>query len=293
MAAPRHAWFWLILGLVALSQSGNIIRLGDAHPVVITFWRLALALLVLLPLGASQARLLGALGRQGWLLLLGAGLALALHWFAWIAAVQRTTVANAAVFFAVNPVFVAAAGYLVFRERVGPKLLCSIGLGIAGVAVMGGASLRFTPHRLQGDLYAILCALLFAVYFLAGKVLRQELPSRIYVTSVYGTAFLVSLAALLLLELPVAEYDGRTWIAFLGMALVPTLLGHTGLNVALRYFDVSRLSVSTLSEPILAGLVAWLAWGEAITPQTVVGYALIVGSVLLLVLDRAPAPDRT
>ena len=47
-----------------------------------------------------------------------AGAALATHFFAWIAAVQLSTVANAAVFFSVNPVIIALAGYFIFGERV-------------------------------------------------------------------------------------------------------------------------------------------------------------------------------
>ena len=36
----------LAIGLLAASQSGNIIRLADAHPVAICAWRLILACLV-------------------------------------------------------------------------------------------------------------------------------------------------------------------------------------------------------------------------------------------------------
>lgn len=288
MAAPRHAWFWLVVGLVTASQSGNIVRLGDAHPVAITFWRLVLSMAVLLPLASRELVLLGGLTGRQRLLLVGGGVSLAAHWFTWIAAVQQTTVANAAVFFSVNPVLLATAGHFLLGERVGPKLVLAIGLGIAGVAVMGGADLRLAPEHIAGDLWAVLCAALFAVYFLVGKVLRGVLPSRVYVASVYGTALVATSVVMLALELPFTGYDDRTWLCFAGMALLPTLLGHTGLNVALRYFDVGRLSVSTLSEPILAGLVAFLVWGEPVTPQTALGFGLIGSSVVVLVLDREP-----
>ncbi|MEE8410659.1 MAG: hypothetical protein V3T05_13745 [Myxococcota bacterium] len=39
-------YIFLAIGLVAASQSGNIIRIGDAHPVAIAAWRLLLASLL-------------------------------------------------------------------------------------------------------------------------------------------------------------------------------------------------------------------------------------------------------
>ncbi|MDY0003763.1 MAG: DMT family transporter [Polyangia bacterium] len=293
MAAPRHAWFWLILGLVTASQSGNIIRIGEAEPVAIAFWRVALALVVLVPLSLSQTPALFSLGRRGWLLLLASGLALAAHWLTWIAAVQRTTIANASVLFAANPVLLATAGHFLFGERVGRLLLASIGLGVSGVIVMSVGNFRINPDQWVGDLLAILTAVFFAMYFLAGKVLRRSLPGRIYVSSIYLVACFFFAVVLVAQDLPVIRYDGRTWLCFVGMALLPTLLGHTGLNIALKYFDVGRLSVSTLSEPLLAGLVAWIAWSEALTIQTSIGYLLICGSVVLLAIDQEPwSPAR-
>ncbi len=292
MTTPRHAWVWWILGLVATSQSGNIIRLGHASPAAITAWRLAFAVLLLVPFAWPGLGQLRRLKPRHWALLGLAGAGLATHWFAWIAAVQQGTVANAAVFFSVNPVVIATAGFLFFGERVGLRLWLSIGLGITGVVVIGGADLRFSPGVVTGDLYGLLSAVLFAVYFLSGKVLRQHLDGGVYVWLLYGIAGVVAFAVLLATGHPVVSYDSQTWLTFALMAGVPTLLGHTGLNIALRYFPVSRISVSTLSEPILAGLVAWMVWSEPLTPQTAIGYVLISLSVVFLVLANGNGARR-
>lgn len=286
MSVPRSVYVFLVIGLIAASQSGNIIRLGQAHPVAITAWRLLLATLLLAPLAAHQYRLLFRLSRRDLILLFVAGAALAFHFFAWIAAVQMSTVANAAVFFSVNPVIIALAGYFLFGERVGPRLLVSIGLGLAGVVIIGWGDLRFRPEYLAGDLSSVVCALLFAVYFLVAKHVRPRLPSRVYVVVVYGSACVVSFAVLFAMRLPVITYSDQTWLCFLLMALVPTMVGHSSLNHAVRFISASRISVATLSEPVLAGLVAFYAWDESVSNQTAVGYVLIFGSVVVLVLDR-------
>jgi len=285
MRVPRGVAAFLAVGLLAASQSGNIIRLADAHPVAICAWRLVLATLVLAPVAGGRWRSLGQLRAREWGLLLLAGVTLAAHFITFIAAVQNTTVANSLVFFGINPVFTAVAAYLVFRERMTPRLIGAIALGLAGVAVMAVADFHLRPEHLLGDALAVLCSLLCTGFFLIGKRRRRSLDNRVYAPALYGVAALVTLPLLPLLDLPLVRYDGVTWLAFGLMALVPTVLGHTSFNLALRYIDAGRISVLTLTEPIFAGLVAYWAWSEDLAWQTGVGYVLIVAAVVLLARD--------
>ena len=286
MATPRSVYVFLAVGIVAASQSGNLIRIGDSSAVAVVAWRLLLASLIFLPLAWPDRRALVALTGRDRLILLVAGAGLAAHLIAWTAAVQLTTVANAAVFFAVNPVMVALGGYLIFGERVGLRFAVSIALGLGGVAVLGGGDLQLRPEQLAGNGYALLSAVFFAVYFLAGKQVRRSLPSGMHVLSVYGTAALVAFGVLVTLGLPVVHHSGRAWLCFVLMALIPTAIGHTSLNHALRYVPVGRLSVATLAEPLFAGAVAFVAWDEPITLQAGLGYALVAASVVVLFTER-------
>ena len=70
------------------------------------------------------------------------------------------------------------------------------------------------------------------------------------------------------------------------LALVPTLIGHTSFNNALHFVRAGWLSAVTLVEPVLAGAVAYFAWGEDITARVALGYLLVCLSVIVLVLDR-------
>ena len=286
MKTPRGVLFFLILGLVAASQSGNIIRLGEAHPVTLTFWRLALATVLLLPLAWRDLPALKRLSTKEGGLLIASGLLLAFHFFAWNGAVQRTTVANATILFALNPVLTATAAFFIFRERITRAMGLSILLGMAGVAVLSGGDLSLAPDLIPGDALGLLCAGLFSGYFLLARRLREKVPTAAYVIAVYGTAALVGLVGMFLLDLPLVDYDGRTWSCFVLLALVPTILGHTSFNAAIRYLGASRVATATLSEPLLAGIGAWCFWGEAIGVWTGIGYVLVIASVSVLVRDR-------
>src|SRR5512133_2917615 len=117
MAAPRHVVLFLAVGIVAASQSGNIIRLADAPPLAIAAWRLVIASLLLAPLAGRRLGSLARLSRRQIALLVLAGVTLTAHFVAWIASVQHTTVANSATFFAINPVLTATAAHFFFGER--------------------------------------------------------------------------------------------------------------------------------------------------------------------------------
>jgi len=286
MAVPKRVYVFLVIGILAASQSGNIIRIGSAPSAAIAAWRLLLATAVLAPFGLKDARSLTALSKKEICLLIVAGVALAAHFISWIAAVKLTTVASASMFFAINPVLTAVAGYFIFGERMSAKLLIAIGLGIAGVAVIGGSDLNFDPDHIAGDALSLLCSALFTVYFLLGKKLRQKLATNLYVTCVYGIAALCCFAVMGAINVPFAGYSSRNWICFGLMALIPTVLGHTAFNNALRFIAAGRISAATLTEPLLAGTVAYFAWDEGLRSGAMVGYAMIAASVLVLVLDR-------
>lgn len=282
---PKSVYLFLALGLIAASQSGNIIRLGDAHPVAISFWRLILAAALLSPLAGPRWRQLSRLtGRERWLLL-AAGASLALHFFFWIAAVQLTSVARAAIIFAINPVITAIAAHLIFREGFSLRLGISIGLGFFGVLVIGLEGLSPGRGSLVGDALALVCSLMFTLYFLLGKRLRRVLDSRVYAPSLYAVAAVFSLIVLLGMDLPLVTYTAQTWLCFGLMALVPTVLGHTSFNHALNFIPAGKISAATLSEPALAGLVAYFAWAEPVSAQTFAGYGLIAASVGVLVSE--------
>jgi len=72
----------------------------------------------------------------------------------------------------------------------------------------------------------------------------------------------VAAAALALLALarsmPLVGFAGRDWTVFGAMAAGPMLIGHTGMNYALRHFRATTVNVAALGEPVGATLLAWI-----------------------------------
>ena len=63
------------------------------------------------------------------------------------------------------------------------------------------------------------------------------------------------------------------------MALISQLLGHTGMNAALRWFSPSAVSFSTLLEPVFAAALALAIFGETLSAIAVAGACVLLASI--------------
>jgi len=65
---------------------------------------------------------------------------------------------------------------------------------------------------------------------------------------------------------------------FGAMAAGPMLIGHTGMNYALRHFRATTVNVAALGEPVGASVIAWLLPSiHEVPPLTaVLGGALVL-----------------
>src|SRR2546430_434391 len=91
----------------------------------------------------------------------------------------------------------------------------------------------------------------------------------------------VAAAVLALLALahaaPLIGFPRRDWAVFGAMAAGPMLIGHTGMNYALRHFRATTVNVAALGEPVGASVIAWLMPAIHETPRaTTLGGGLLV-----------------
>jgi drug/metabolite transporter (DMT)-like permease len=104
----------------------------------------------------------------------------------------------------------------------------------------------------------------------------------VYITICYGSAAIILWLFVLALRLPVVAFTPKTYAAFLGLALIPQLIGHSSYNWALRWFSPSLIAVSLLGEPIGSAILAYLIFGEGMTWLKAAG-----GTVILLAIYLA------
>jgi drug/metabolite transporter (DMT)-like permease len=272
----------LAVAVLAISCASLLIRWAEAPPLVVGAYRLAFAT----PLFWAAAALARAPLAVGWtpgrLALAGAAaLCLAAHFGLWIASLALTSVASSVLLVSTQPVFVALLGRTFLGERVAPRAAAGIALALVGTAAITGGNLRSPAGAWRGDLLALGGALAMAVHYLLVRRLRPHvglLPLMAFETPL--AAGLLVLAARLAGE-PLSGHPPRTVALFFLLALIPTAIGHTLLNWALRYMKAYEVNVVVLGEPVGATLLALLCLGERPPAHVLAGGAVVLVGILL------------
>lgn len=272
----------LALGVIGISTGSIFARFADAPPIVISFYRTGIATAVMAPLVLLRCREeLFSLCGKDLLRVLLSGAFLAMHFSTWITSLFYTSIASSVVIVQTIPVWTAILSPFVSGDRVNRTTWTGILLSFVGVVVIGAGDFALGGKALFGDLLALLGAWFATFYFLTGRVVRARVSLPVYTFICYGAAGLILLAVIGVSGLPLRGFSGGTWGAFIGMALVSQILGHNSYNWALKYLSASLVAVSLLGEPIGATLLAWILFGETLTPAKIAGGAFILAGIVL------------
>lgn len=275
-------------GVLIVAAASILIRFTQGMGVpslAIAAGRLTFAALILLPIGFVRA---GAevrrLQRRELLLGLASGLLLAIHFAAWIASLEYTSVASSVALVSTNPLWVGLASLVLLRERLAPLMLLGILLTVGGSALIGisDSSGPNSGNAMLGNGLALLGAIAGSGYFLIGRTLRPRLTVLAYIWLVYSTAAVFLLVgALAVYGSALFSYPPMAYVLLLCMAIGPQLLGHTSFNWALRYLSATFITISILGEPIGSAILAFLIFQEGFKEAQLAGFVILLAGVML------------
>ena len=270
----------LVAGVIFASFSSIFIRLSGAPPLVIAFYRMAIAACIMGPFFAARAlREARALTGREWLLILGSGISLGLHFATWITSLSYTSVASSVVLVCTHPVLVFLLSRIVFGERGSLRSFLFVVLAVSGSAVLSLGDLGKGSHALFGDMLALLGAVSMAVYLVIGRSVRARRSLTLYTFLVYTVSALFLGVFVLAAGERFAPYPPRDFLLFAALAVVCTLLGHSIYNWALRYLTSTFVSVSVLIEPIAASIMAYFFFAEIPNLLNGLGAALVLAGI--------------
>jgi drug/metabolite transporter (DMT)-like permease len=262
----------LSVAVVAVSWASILIRLSDAPSLGIAFYRLLFSVVALLPWAFSRNQPVSwrTYGHAA-----AAGVLLALHFATWITSLRFTSIASSVVIVTTQPVFTAAFGPYLLKERPGGRGIAAMVLALAGTAVLAGGDFSLGRRALVGDLLALAGAVTASAYFMIGRHVRERISFPRYLLLVNS----VSAATLLLLAVlggaSLSGYPAATWGWLLLLAAGPHLMGHGLLNWSVRRLRAFTVNMAILGEPVLATIYAAFLFRE------VPGGAFYPGALLI------------
>ena len=280
---------YLFVALAALlwGSLGPVARAAfeaGVSPLELAFWRASIAGVCFAAHAAARRRFRIARGDVVGLVLF-AFLGVSFLYWSYLRAVDLGGAALAAVLLYTAPAWVALGAALWLGERFTSRALAALVLALAGVVLVafgGGADTRVSAAAIA---WGLASGLSYAAYYLFGKryFARYETP----------TLFLYALPIGALSLLPAVRFAPKSaaaWGAILFIAVVPTYLAYLLYAHGLRRVEATRAAMVATLEPVVAAVIAYVAWGERLGVAGTIGGALVLGGVLVATTGRG-APD--
>lgn len=188
------------------------------------------------------------------------------------------------------PLWMALADMVINGRRLRPAGWAALIAGLAGIAILA------RPHG-HAALLPVLVVLGGSLSWGVGSVLAGRLPAPpspllgSAMEMLTGGTVLVALAAATG-ELRAVHVTGASLLALVYLIGPGSLLGMTCYVIALRRLPISAVSTYAYVNPVVAVGLGALLLSERLTPATLVGGAVVVGSVALLLINRQGPEGR-
>jgi drug/metabolite transporter (DMT)-like permease len=286
---------YILLSLTSLFWSLNFIIGKIVSDVIppnsVSFLRWLLPFLLFLPLNWKEIKIHKAifLNRWGLILLLGAT-GYCLNSIGVYEAVRFTTTINTSVINAFNPVLIAVAGYLLYRERITKFQLLGFILSLTGVLCIifqGKWKLLLDLRSNVGDLFMLGSISVFSVHAVVYRQKAPGFPER--------PMFPLMMLGGLLVTLPLVLLEGQAYhwawigqlkaihvVGILCLNIFPSVLAYRFWNSALRKVSANKVGIFLYLVPVYTTIISVLFLKERLRLFQIFGGLLIFAGVMLV-----------
>jgi drug/metabolite transporter (DMT)-like permease len=283
--SPLHLAALLVANL-ALALGPLFVRLADTGPVAAGFWRLTLALPIILALSFREPAERRRVAGGTLALVAGAGAFFALDLASWHVGIATTKLGNASLFGNAGSVILMAWGLIAARRAPRVLEIAAIVASLAGAALLMGGSLEISHASFVGDLFCLLAGLFYAFYILMLAPARERLGqfSLLLWSTLTGAPILLAVAALM--GESIVPHD---WTPLLILAMSSQVIGQGCLIYALKHFTPLVIGLALLTQPAVSALTGWLAFDEVLSTGDLLGMLLLAGALAMAKAGDKPA----
>ncbi len=285
LPAARRGAVLVACAAVCFSSGGLIVRLVGTGPWTTSLWRSLFASVCLgLVLRLARRRSIVAQWRDGGRPVLAVAACMALASTCFILSLARTSVADTLLLMSIGPYVAGLLGWMLLGERVPLRTWLSIGVALAGAAVMVSAS--YTRGALVGNLLAFVTAGSFA---LAIVLIRRHPEIQMAPAAALGMGLTALLALPLADPLATSPRD-LALLAFFGAGQFAG--GFLLFTAGARLIPAAESALISMLETVLGPLWVWLVLDERPGATTLIGGTLILAALLANTVIDLVTPSR-
>ena len=261
------------------------IAVGEIDPLVVAGSRTVLGSLLLLPLALHRSALAPAFRKWKWLLAFTL-IEISLPWWLLGHAETRLNSSTAGLLIAVVPLMAALIVTKLGHEKLEPRRLFGLFLGLAGVALLVGLDIHFD------DMGAVGMTLLVALCYAIGPIIiDRKLKDVPAIGVITGSLILASLVYLPFAPFLMPEKVSLASVSsVIGLGVLCTAAAFIAFFALIAEVGPARATVITYVNPAVAIVLGALVLDEPLTSGMLLGFPLVIlGSFLGTMKSKAAA----
>jgi drug/metabolite transporter (DMT)-like permease len=206
---------------------------------------------------------------------------------------RRVPSGIAAVMLATIPAFMAIGEITILRtQRLTARLAIALLIGIAGVAVLVGPSMRLggAPVDHRGAVALIVAAVSWSI----AASLNRKLPQPAAKAMSSGLQMLCGGILLLLASAMLGELRGfhirsvsrEAWFALIYLIVAGSIVAYTAYVWLIHHESPTKVGTYAYVNPVVAVIIGYFFGGEPLGPRTLLGTLFVLISVVVITTAR-------
>lgn len=272
MNKPRIA---LLIGIVCISIFPILIKLQLTSGLISAFYRMAIALGLLLPYVLLTKKMI-ILKNKPLLVSIFCGILFASDVAVWNIAIQKSSATQATLLTNLAPVWVGIISFFFLKNKPATNFWIGTVVALLGMITLVGFDFFINMNFDLAFSLAILSGVLYAIYILVSKNVLSKVDIYSFMTiSLFASTLFLGIICLIVNE-PFGGFSSNAWLVLFIQGAICQLAAWLLISYATQNMRATRVSLSLLSQGVIATFFAWLFIDEKITLQ------MIIGGVILL-----------
>ena len=264
---------YLHIAVMLFGLAGVAAQFVEVPAVLVALGRVVCSSLLLLIIAAAKKDSLRLNSRKDYCMIILTGAVMAIHWTTFFQSVQVSTVAIGTITFSTFPLFLTFIEPIVFHEKLRSQSVLSAILLLIGVMITI-PEFSMENHTTIGIIWGMVSSLSYAVLTLANRYFSPRYPARTVCLYEQGSAAIVLLPALFLVETTWRPLD-LAGIAFVGF--ICTAFAHSLYVSAQKSVRAQTAGIISGMETVYGILYALLFLGEVPSIRELAGGIVILG----------------
>ncbi|TDE04430.1 DMT family transporter [Flavobacterium sandaracinum] len=283
-AKPRLA---LAFGILCISIFPILVKLKLTPGLISAFYRMAIALMLLLPYVLITKKL--KLPQKKYLILaVICGILFASDVAVWNIAIQHSSATQASLLTNLSPLWVGIISYVFLKTKPATNFWIGTIVALFGMAMLVGFQFFLELDFDTAFLLAVLSGVLYSIYLLVSKKTLSQIDVLSFMTvSLLASTVYLAIVCIFMNE-PFSGFSDLGWFVLLIQAVVCQLMAWLSISFATQHMRPTRVSLSLLGQAVITSLLAWVFLDEKISLNMIIGGLILLLGIRITFYTKNP-----